>query len=46
MSAFFHPECARGVRWDDQAFKIEWLIINLIISDQDKTYDYLSEQFF
>lgn len=24
MTEFFHPECARGVRWDDPQFAIEW----------------------
>lgn len=24
MSEFYHPECARGVRWDDPAFGVEW----------------------
>ncbi|OQW92797.1 MAG: dTDP-4-dehydrorhamnose 3,5-epimerase [Thiotrichaceae bacterium IS1] len=24
MSEFYYPECARGVRWDDAAFGIEW----------------------
>jgi len=24
MSEFYYPECARGVRWGDPAFGIEW----------------------
>ena len=24
MSEFYHPECARGVRWDDPEFDIQW----------------------
>ena len=24
MSAFYHPEAAHGVRWDDPAFGIAW----------------------
>lgn len=24
MSEFYHPECARGVRWDDPEFGVEW----------------------
>jgi len=24
MSEFYHPECARGLRWDDPAFQITW----------------------
>ncbi len=26
MSEFYAPECARGVRWNDPAFGIEWPI--------------------
>ncbi len=40
MSEFYHPECARGVRWDDPAFMISWPITNPIISDKDKLYSY------
>ena len=36
MSEFYHPECARGVRWDDPAFGIKWPIEPKIISDKDK----------
>jgi len=35
MSEFYHPECARGVRWDDSTFKIEWLVSEKIMSDRD-----------
>jgi dTDP-4-dehydrorhamnose 3,5-epimerase len=35
MSEFFHPASARGVRWDDPAFKINWPVGNVIISPQD-----------
>jgi dTDP-4-dehydrorhamnose 3,5-epimerase len=38
MSEFFHPECARGVRWDDPAFGIVWPISNLIISKKDEEF--------
>ncbi len=36
MSEFYHPECARGVRWDDPAFGIKWPVKPKIISDKDK----------
>lgn len=26
MSEFFHPECARGVRWDHPTFDVKWPI--------------------
>jgi dTDP-4-dehydrorhamnose 3,5-epimerase len=36
MTGFFHPECARGVRWDDPLFKIDWPLKNtMIISGKD-----------
>jgi len=39
MSEFYHPECARGVRWDDPAFGVEWFSVPLIISSQDNNYE-------
>lgn len=39
MSEFYHPECARGVRLDDTAFKIKWPIGQLIISSKDKSFE-------
>ncbi len=38
MSEFYHPECARGMKWDDPAFGIEWPIPNLILSDRDRSF--------
>lgn len=38
MSEFFSPEYARGMRWDDPAFGIEWPISNPILSEKDRTY--------
>ena len=40
MSEFYHPECARGVRWDDPAFRIMWPETEgeRIISEQDRAY--------
>lgn len=39
MSEFYHPECARGVRWDDPAFGIQWPLDEvLILSEQDRNY--------
>ena len=38
MSEFYQPECARGVRWDEPAFGIEWLWPNPIMSERDKSY--------
>jgi dTDP-4-dehydrorhamnose 3,5-epimerase len=38
MTEFFHPEYARGVRWDDAMFKIDWPINKLTISKKDQSY--------
>ncbi|NOR47281.1 MAG: dTDP-4-dehydrorhamnose 3,5-epimerase [Methanosarcinaceae archaeon] len=38
MSEFFSPEHARGVRWDDPMFGIEWPLDTKIISEKDKNY--------
>jgi len=36
MTEFFHPECARGVRWDDPAIGIIWPVPARIISEKDQ----------
>jgi len=41
MSAPYAPDCARGVRWDDPRFSIEWPIGTMIISDKDRSYGML-----
>ena len=38
MSEFYSPEHARGVRWDDSAFGIEWPLDMKMISEKDKNY--------
>jgi dTDP-4-dehydrorhamnose 3,5-epimerase len=38
MGEFYDPEFARGVRWDDPAFAIEWPIANPILSERDASY--------
>lgn len=39
MSEFHHPECVRGVRWDDRAFGIEWPdTAQRIVSGKDQQY--------
>lgn len=38
MSEFYAPEYARGVRWDDPAFRIEWPLPVKIISEKDMSY--------
>jgi dTDP-4-dehydrorhamnose 3,5-epimerase len=38
MSEFYKPESARGVRWDDPAFKITWPAKVQVISERDRNY--------
>jgi dTDP-4-dehydrorhamnose 3,5-epimerase len=38
MSEFYHPESARGVRWNDPAFQIAWPAEVKVISKRDQTY--------
>lgn len=44
MSAFYAPESARGVRWDEPAFHIEWPAAERLISAKDQSYpDFFEE---
>jgi dTDP-4-dehydrorhamnose 3,5-epimerase len=38
MSEFYSAESARGVRWDDPAFKIDWPGNVVVISERDGSY--------
>jgi dTDP-4-dehydrorhamnose 3,5-epimerase len=38
MSEFYHPEYARGVRWNDPAFGIKWPIEVTAVSKKDRSY--------
>jgi dTDP-4-dehydrorhamnose 3,5-epimerase len=40
MSEFYHPECARGIRWDDPAFEIKWPVKHPTMAERDRTYPY------
>jgi dTDP-4-dehydrorhamnose 3,5-epimerase len=43
MSEFYAPACARGVRYDDPAFRIQWPLPVTCISDADGNWpDYLA----
>jgi dTDP-4-dehydrorhamnose 3,5-epimerase len=37
-SEFFTPTAARGVRFDDPAFAIQWPLLQTIVSDQDRSW--------
>ena len=40
MTEFYHPKSAKGIRWNDSAFQINWPIIkeDIIISEKDRSY--------
>ncbi len=38
MSQFYQPQAARGFRWNDPKFNIQWPIEELIISPRDQGY--------
>lgn len=38
MSEFYVPGAARGVRWDDPVFGIQWPIERPIVSERDQAY--------
>ena len=38
MSEFYHQESARGLRWNDPAFQVEWPEAIKVISERDRTY--------
>jgi dTDP-4-dehydrorhamnose 3,5-epimerase len=43
MSAPYAPEFARGVRWDDAAFQIEWPIAEAIVCEHDLAFPIFTE---
>ena len=38
MSEFYQPDFARGIRWNDQSFGIEWPLNLCIMSNKDAAY--------
>ena len=38
MSSFYEPSAARGVRWNDPAFGINWPLPVAVISSRDRDY--------
>jgi dTDP-4-dehydrorhamnose 3,5-epimerase len=44
MSEFYHPECARGMRWDDSEFNLVWPNSNPIVSSRDIDWELLRNE--
>jgi dTDP-4-dehydrorhamnose 3,5-epimerase len=43
ISSPYTPEAARGVRWDDPAFGIEWPLAPTVLSERDRSWpDYVA----
>ncbi|HVA90393.1 MAG TPA: dTDP-4-dehydrorhamnose 3,5-epimerase [Chloroflexota bacterium] len=38
ISAFYHPESARGILWNDPALRITWPLATPILSERDRSY--------
>jgi dTDP-4-dehydrorhamnose 3,5-epimerase len=38
MSEFYNAESARGLRWNDPAFRIDWPVPVEVISERDRNY--------
>ena len=38
MSEFWAPDAARGARWNDPAFGIDWPAEPLVVNERDRTY--------
>ncbi|MGC8744360.1 MAG: dTDP-4-dehydrorhamnose 3,5-epimerase [Verrucomicrobiia bacterium] len=43
ISEFYHPELARGIRWNDPQVGIPWPVENPFLSERDKNLPLLSE---
>jgi len=39
MSQYYIPEYARGIRWNDSAFRLSWPIKPIVISEKDLSYE-------
>ncbi|HEY0322877.1 MAG TPA: dTDP-4-dehydrorhamnose 3,5-epimerase [Pyrinomonadaceae bacterium] len=38
ISEFYHPECSRGISWNDPAFDFRWPIQERIMSERDQRF--------
>ena len=38
ISEFYVPDHAKGVRWNDPAFNIQWVLTPTVISKKDQSY--------
>lgn len=38
ISEFYHPECSRGIRWNDPLFDFRWPIEARVMSERDESF--------
>jgi len=38
ISEFYHPEAAKGIRWDDPTFGVQWPVENPFVSAKDTSW--------
>lgn len=38
ISEYYHPDCSRGIKWNDEAFVINWPFEPSIISEKDLSF--------
>lgn len=43
MSAYYNPETERSIRWNDPNIKIDWPIVDPILSNRDQKSPFLKE---
>jgi dTDP-4-dehydrorhamnose 3,5-epimerase len=41
ISEYYHPESARGVRWDDPVFGIDWPLEISVVSERDRSHPFI-----
>ena len=42
ISECYHPECSKGVRWNDPAFGIAWPIPEPVMSERDRAFPWVA----
>ena len=43
MSEFYHPDYAKGIRWNDSAFILKWPLPDPILSEKDQSYPFFKK---
>ena len=44
VSEYYHPESARGLRWDDPRLRIDWPLPVTLISPRDRKFELITER--